>query len=73
MNQRIAPAFLLALGLFTLAGCSTPTVLTLNDGRELQAVDTLEYDDDSGFYEFEQLDGNRAKVNKDQIRSIKEL
>ncbi|BAN47822.1 YgdI/YgdR family lipoprotein [Metapseudomonas resinovorans] len=73
MNQRIAPAFLLALGLFTLAGCSTPTVLTLNDGRELQAVDTPEYDDDSGFYEFEQLDGNRAKVNKDQIRSIKEL
>ena len=36
----------------------------LNDGREIQAVDKPDYDDDSGFYEFEQLDGKRAKVNK---------
>jgi hypothetical protein len=26
-----------------------------------------------GFYEFEQLDGKRAKVNKDQVRTVKEL
>lgn len=73
MNQRIIPAFLLAVGLFTLAGCSSPTVITLNDGREIQTVDKPEYDDDSGFYEFEQLDGKHAKVNKDQVRTIKEL
>ncbi|QEY62332.1 YgdI/YgdR family lipoprotein [Metapseudomonas lalkuanensis] len=73
MNQRIAPAFLLAMGLFTLTGCSSPTVITLNDGREIQAVDKPDYDEDSGFYEFEQLDGKHAKVNKDQVRTIKEL
>lgn len=73
MNQRIVPALALALGLFTLAGCSSPTVITLNDGREIQAVDKPDYDEDSGFYEFEQLDGKRAKVNKDQVRTIKEL
>jgi hypothetical protein len=39
MIKRTLPAFLLALGLGALAGCSTPTVITLNDGREIQATD----------------------------------
>ena len=57
----------------TLAGCSTPSVITLNDGREIQTVDRPDFDDDTGFYEFEQLDGKRTKVNKDQVRTVKEL
>ncbi|MGE8407239.1 MAG: YgdI/YgdR family lipoprotein [Pseudomonas sp.] len=73
MIQRTLPAFLLALGIGALAGCASPTVITLNDGREIQAVDTPHYDEDSGFYEFEQLDGKRTRVNKDQIRTVKEL
>ena len=73
MIQRTLPAFLLALGLGALAGCASPTVITLNDGREIQAVDTPHSDEDSGFYEFEQLDGKRTRVNKDQIRTVKEL
>lgn len=55
MIKRMLPALLLAVGLGALAGCSSPTVITLNDGREIQAVDTPSYDEDSGFYEFEQL------------------
>ncbi|RWU18035.1 YgdI/YgdR family lipoprotein [Pseudomonas alkylphenolica] len=73
MNQRTIAAFLLALGLGTLAGCASPTVITLNDGREIQAVDTPQYDDESGFYEFEQLDGKRTRINKDQVRTVKDL
>jgi hypothetical protein len=73
MIQRTLPAFFLALGLGALAGCASPTVITLNDGREIQAVDTPSFDDDSGFYEFEQLDGKRMRLNKDQIRTVKEL
>ncbi|MFB4393864.1 MULTISPECIES: YgdI/YgdR family lipoprotein [unclassified Pseudomonas] len=64
----------LAIAAFaTLAGCSTPSVITLNDGRELQTTDTPEFDRASGFYEFEQLDGKPTRVNKDQVRTIKEL
>jgi hypothetical protein len=48
-------------------------VITLNDGREIQAIDEPIFDDETGFYEFEQLDGKRAKVNKDQVRTVKEL
>ncbi|MEK1943345.1 MAG: YgdI/YgdR family lipoprotein [Pseudomonas sp.] len=73
MNKRTLPAFALAFGLAALAGCSSPSVITLNDGREIQTVDEPEYDDESGFYQFEQLDGKRTKVNKDQVRTVKEL
>lgn len=74
MKQRTLPAaFLLALGIATLAGCSSPTVITLNDGREIQAVDTPKYDEEAGFYEFEQLDGKQTRINKDQVRTVKDL
>ncbi|NMZ69284.1 protein of unknown function [Pseudomonas peli] len=73
MSQRIIPALLLTLGLIALTGCASPTVITLNDGREIQTIDEPNFDEDSGFYEFEQLDGKRAKVNKDQVRTVKEL
>ena len=74
MKQRTLPAaFLLALGLASLAGCASPTVITLTDGREIQAVDTPNFDEESGFYEFEQLDGKETRVNKDQVRTVKDL
>lgn len=73
MTKRIIPKLLMTLGFVVLAGCSTPSVITLNDGREIQTVDKPKYDEDSGFYEFEQLDGKRATINKDQVQTIKEL
>lgn len=56
-----------------IAGCSTPSEIVLNDGRELQALDTPRYDSRSGFYEFKQLDGKLQRVNKDQVKYIKDL
>lgn len=73
MIKRTLSAFLIALGLGTLAGCSSPSVITLNDGRELQAVDTPQFDEASGFYEFEQLDGKRTRINKDQVRTVQDI
>ena len=73
MTHRILATLLLAASLTTLAGCSSPSVITLNDGRELQTVDSPKFDSDTGFYEFEQLDGKRTKINKDQVRTVKEL
>lgn len=72
MKHGLLPTLL--IGAFaTLAGCSTPSLITLNDGRELQAVDTPRYERVSGFYEFEQLDGKLNRVNKDQVRTITDL
>ncbi|MCS3467059.1 YgdI/YgdR family lipoprotein [Pseudomonas sp. Pseusp122] len=73
IKRNIYAATLLAVSLASLAGCSTPTVITLNDGREIQAVDSPKYDEKSGFYEFKQLDGKETRVNKDQVRTVKDL
>ncbi|KAF1012431.1 MAG: putative lipoprotein YgdR [Pseudomonas fluorescens] len=73
MTQRTLAALIVAAGLAALAGCSSPSVITLNDGREIQAVDTPSFDKATGFYEFEQLDGKRTRINKDQVRTVKEL
>lgn len=71
MKKTLLATMFLALGL--LAGCSTPSVIVLNDGREIQTLDTPEYDAKSGFYEFKQPDGKPQRLNKDQVRTIKEL
>ena len=73
MTHRTLAAIMLAAGMAALAGCASPTVITLNDGREIQAIDTPKYDEDSGFYQFKQLDGKETLINKDQIRTVKEL
>ena len=72
MTQRTLTA-LLATGLLALAGCSTPSVITLNDGTQIQTTDVPEFDEESGFYEFEQFDGKPTRVNKDQVITVKEL
>lgn len=71
MHTRNLVALLLTFGL--LAGCASPSVITLIDGREIQTLDQPQYEEDSGFYEYEQLDGKRARINKDQVRSVTEL
>lgn len=73
MLQRTIAVLMLALGLSTLTGCASPSVISLNDGREIHTQDEPKFDETSGFYEFEQVDGRRAKVNKDQVQGIREL
>jgi hypothetical protein len=72
MKKLLLPALLFGT-LAALAGCSTPSLITLNDGREIQAVDTPHFEKDTGFYEFQQLDGKRTRINRDQVRTISDL
>ncbi len=73
MRLLNVPTLTLLAGLTLLFGCSNPSVITLNDGREIQTLDHPDYDDEAGFYEFEGLDGKPGRVNKDQVRTVKEL
>ena len=73
MTPKTIPALVLSAGILALAGCSNPSVITLNDGREIPTLDRPEYDEESGFYEYEALDGKPGKVNKDQVRTVKDL
>lgn len=71
MKKVTLVATSLLLGM--LAGCSSPSLIELNDGREIQTLDTPDYDAKSGFYEFKQPDGKLQRVNKDLVKSIKDL
>lgn len=73
MQSITLSALALAMSFGLLAGCANPSVITLNDGREIQTLDRPDYDDESGFYEYEQIDGKPGKVNKDQVRTVREL
>lgn len=71
MKKLTLVASSLLLGL--LAGCSSPSLIVLNDGREIQTLDTPDFDARSGFYEFKQPDGKLQRINKDLVQGIKEL
>lgn len=71
MSKKYLTALFAAAALVALAGCSSPTVITLKDGSQLETTDKPKFDDDSGFYEFEQADGKPIRINKDDIHTIK--
>lgn len=73
MSRKYLTALFSAATLVALAGCSSPAVITLKDGSQLETTDKPKYDEDSGFYEFEQLDGKPVRINKDDIHTIKQL
>lgn len=73
MKLKLVSGLVLGTALAVLAGCSTPSVITLKDGRQIQTTDKPKLDADAGFYRFEQLDGKATVINKDDVLTIKEL
>ena len=73
MSKKYFTALFAAAALVALAGCSSPTVITLKDGTQLDTTSKPKFDDDSGFYEFKQLDGKPVRINKDDIHTIKQM
>jgi uncharacterized protein YcfL len=73
MTRKTLPAIILSLSLMALAGCASPSVIVLNDGREITALDTPKLDAKAGYYEFKALDGKRARLNQDQVQGVKQL
>ena len=61
---------LLSAFLLLLAGCSTPHVIKLQDGREIITKGAPGFDKASGFYEFETVDGRNMELNRDMVESI---
>ncbi|WP_459618126.1 YgdI/YgdR family lipoprotein [Bordetella sp. 2513F-2] len=55
-----------------LAGCSSPSVVSGRDGSQTLTSDRPEYNEDTGFYEYEK-DGRTVRVNKDDVRSIEDI
>ena len=56
----------------SLAACSSPSVMTHKDGSQETTPDEPEYDEDSGFYQYER-NGSEVKVNKDEVERIEQV
>lgn len=55
-----------------LTGCSTQTVVTLQDGTQYITKDSPKTKTKDGFYEFEDISGKMVKVRADQVATVKE-
>ncbi|WP_085707228.1 YgdI/YgdR family lipoprotein [Pseudomonas sp. B35(2017)] len=61
----------LAAALMALAGCSTPTVVTLQNGTQYLTKDMPETKTKDGFYEFEDISGAKIKVRGDEVATVR--
>jgi major membrane immunogen (membrane-anchored lipoprotein) len=71
MNIRhlVLPAVI--AGCFVLTGCSSPTVVTLQDGTQYITKDAPKTKTKDGFYEFEDISGKMIKVRADEVATVK--
>ncbi len=62
--------FFIALLVVAFTACSSPQNIVLNDGTIIPTRDSVDYDEDSGVYEYENSDGEEVYVNKDNVKII---
>ncbi|MBM7061283.1 YgdI/YgdR family lipoprotein [Pseudomonas sp. UL073] len=69
-SHRLGLATLLLAGL--LAGCATQTVVTMRDGTQYLTRDQPDTENLDGYYEFEDVAGNKVRVRADDVATIQE-
>lgn len=55
-----------------LAACSSPHEMTTRDGQTIVTSDRPDVDDDKDFITYER-DGNETRINKSEVRDIREV
>ncbi|MFJ7311892.1 YgdI/YgdR family lipoprotein [Pseudomonas sp. NPDC098747] len=58
--------------LLALAGCASPTVVTLQNGTQYLTKDMPKTKTKDGFYEFEDISGAKVKVRSDEVATVRE-
>ena len=71
MNIKTLGLPLAAAALLTLAGCSTPTVVTLQNGTQYLTKDMPKANNKDGFYEFEDISGAKVKIKVDDVATVR--
>ena len=54
-----------------LSGCSTPSVVTLQDGTQYITKDAPKTKSRDGFYEFEDISGKTIRIKADEVATVK--
>jgi len=71
MDLKTLSLPLLAAAFLSLAGCSTPTVVTLQNGTEYITRDTPQTHSADGFYEFKDISGKAVRVKASDVATVK--
>lgn len=72
MNIRHLGLPLVAVAVLALVGCSTQTVVTLQNGTQYLTKDMPKTKTKDGFYEFEDISGSKVKVRADEVATVRE-
>ncbi|AQL37502.1 MULTISPECIES: YgdI/YgdR family lipoprotein [Pseudomonas syringae group] len=71
MNIKSLAFPILASAVVLLAGCSTPSVVTLQNGTQYITKDMPKTKSRDGFYEFEDLSGKTIRIKADEVATVK--
>ena len=71
MNIRVLGLSVACMCCAALAGCSTATVVTLQNGTQYLTKDLPKTKSKDGFYEFEDISGKTVRVRADEVATVK--
>ncbi|KQN48640.1 hypothetical protein ASE98_04440 [Pseudomonas sp. Leaf48] len=71
MNIKTLGWPLALTALLVLAGCATPTVVTLQNGTQYLTKDMPDTRTEDGFFEFEDISGAKVRVRSDEVATIR--
>ena len=63
---------LAAAACMALAGCASPTVITLQNGTQYLTKDTPKTHTEDGFYEFVDISGKTIRVKADDVATVRQ-
>lgn len=72
MNIKLIGVPLAMTAFLVVAGCSTETVVTLQNGTQYVTKDAPKTKTKDGFYEFEDISGRHVRVRADEVATVKE-
>ncbi|WP_265534232.1 YgdI/YgdR family lipoprotein [Pseudomonas saponiphila] len=72
MNVKHLGLLLTAFGALNLAGCASPTVVTLQNGTQYLTRDQPKTKTADGFYEFQDISGKTVRVKADDVATVRQ-
>ncbi|NBF03104.1 YgdI/YgdR family lipoprotein [Pseudomonas sp. Fl5BN2] len=71
MNVKNLGLLLATLSALALAGCASPTVVTLQNGTQYLTRDQPKTKSADGFYEFQDISGKTIRVKADDVATVR--
>ncbi|MGC5698930.1 YgdI/YgdR family lipoprotein [Pseudomonas sp. NFXW11] len=71
MNVKKLGLLLATTSLLALAGCASPTVVTLQNGTQYLTRDMPKTHSADGFYEFQDISGKTIRVKSDDVATVR--